>query len=739
MDKVISFLMDDNKDIYSLNLRDSYDIYKTILEYPDFTDITIRNDLLFHIKELFPIYLKENDYTLYNYMHQMKSVDNLKFPKELFNLNKKEIDIDGLFTPQRKDELLYYSLLFKIMNITKVDIKYNYASDIPLEYICPSCIQDIFPSLEELKVIITTHYKKTNQLLNPNSDEYIMEYSRLYYSDEDKIKNSDDYEYYTESEMNEYNNMSSLDTNKLDYTSVLIDSYNERREENMLPKLYKYVVDEAIYKNDYSEIRKTAKHLDDYSQYNASIMAKALEEGVLDSSTTLSVFCIIYLTNKIDENLFNRIMTTHVFPNVTELIYDDDDLLFQLSSIKNECFPKLHIINYDIHIDVNNFESLFPKNLMSMIDTSHIDRIDSDQKNEITCLLNKLVYTHSIHIDGIVDFTDSENILKLDYFEKYNQNIDCIDITFEEEEEEENNNNNNEEHSDDKQPSKNDIRNSLSKFLKSSVLQHLNKLTVSFEEDSSINYLKWVSSLFDNNMFNTIHELTLNLFSIDEDTSSKYLNEYKNIIKKLIPKASNVIIHCNMTFINQLIQKEYFHNTNKLTINTNDIPNDFFFKLYTTDNFPQLKSIQFCCHFFTDFSSVFIQELCKYIHNNNFLSSTTIQLYENFSNDKYIYNPEVSIFRLKYDTNIFMDTIIGTNDKVMNKYEIETLFDYIYDEEQLSKLINFITLGKISQLKEIIIYISDKISSEHIDIYKNKLNYSSFIQENHVNYEFNLF
>ncbi|KAK8797560.1 hypothetical protein WA158_005906 [Blastocystis sp. Blastoise] len=553
-------------------------------------------------------------------MHQMKSVDNLKFPKELFNLNKKEIDIDD-----------------------------NYSSNIPLEYICPSCIQDMFPSLEELKIIITTHYKKTNQLLNPNSDEYIMEYSRLYYSDEDKIKNSDDYEYYTESEMNEYNNMSSLDINKLYYTSDLIDSYNERREENMLPKLYKYVVDEAIYKNDYSEF----------------------------------IYCYL--------------------------------------------------------IDVNNFESLFPKNLMSMIDTIHIDRIDSDQKNEIACLLNKLVYTHSIHIDGIVGFTDSENIIKLDYFEKYNQNIDCIDITFEEEEEEENNNNYNEEHSDDKQPSKNDIRNSLSKFLKSSVLQHLNKLTVSFEEDSSINYLKWISSLFDNNMFNTIHELTLNLFSIDENTSSKYLNEYKNIIKKLIPKASNVIIHCNMTFINQLIQKEYFHNTNKLTINTNDMRNDSFYKLYTTDNFPQLKSIHFCCHFFTDFSSVFIQELCKYIHNNNFLSSTTIQLYENYSNDKYIYNPEVSIFRLKYDTNIFMNTIIGTNDKVMNKYEIETLFDYIYDEEQLSKLINFITLGKISQLKEIIIYISDKISSEHIDIYKNKLNYSSFIQENHVNYEFNLF
>ncbi|KAK8793347.1 hypothetical protein WA158_004706 [Blastocystis sp. Blastoise] len=148
MKTVIQFLTEENNDISSLNLKDSYDIFRTLVEYPVSIDNEIQSDLLIHVKELFYKYLKENNFTAYGLYD---SCHELCMPMMLFSSDT-IICIKGLFTPKRKDELFYYSLLIKMMNITQVSIEYDYASTIPLEYICPSCIKDIFPSLEELKI-----------------------------------------------------------------------------------------------------------------------------------------------------------------------------------------------------------------------------------------------------------------------------------------------------------------------------------------------------------------------------------------------------------------------------------------------------------------------------------------------------------------------------------------------------------------------------------------------------------
>ncbi|KAK8809871.1 hypothetical protein WA158_000814 [Blastocystis sp. Blastoise] len=795
IEKVISFLIDKNMDISSLNLRDSYDIYKTFVEYPVTIDNEFQSDLLFHVKELFINYLKENDYCVCN----CSDDSLLNIPMILLNSNMKRILIKGLFTPQRKEEFLYYSLLYKMMNITKVEITYDYASNIPLEYICPSSIQDIFPSLEELKMTVTTHYKQTELLLNPNSDEYIMEYSHLLNDDENRINKRKKYEYYTESEMNEYNKISSLDLNKLYYSHKLIDSYSEKKEKNELPNLYKYIVKEAIYTNDYSkvEINETEDEytLDDQVrieyddktnnktfsihnisseigisqllllpsyicisqvilnedrcfQCNSVIFMKLFEEGFFDSLTTLNIYMLKEITNEIDDNLLNKIMTTHVFPNVTELIYNDDDS-FQLSSIKKECFPKLHIINYQTEITTDNSWTMFLANITSMIDTIRINEFDDEEKEEIVHYLNDLAYNHSIHIDisdiYTIDSSHSDTIEVLQSIENNNLNIDWLEITFKvyddyDENSDHYNNSDDDSDYDDRDNSNSNviyIKRTLERFLKSNILEHLNSLTISFDDDISIEYITWISTLFNENKFNTIR-LTIDLKYINKNLSSEYLTAYENIFEKLIPKAYFVKIEgCTMNLINRLIPKGCFHNTTQLVLDINDIPDDNFCKLYTTHNFPKLKSINIY-KFGSTWWSSFIKIFCNYVNSDNYPLSSIIQLTESFSLINYIYDPNNSILRCKYDTNSLINTIIGSKDETMNKYEMETLFDYIYDEEQLSTLINFITTGKFPKLKELGFWLHCN-TYEQRDIYKQKLSDSSFIKENHVSYEFNGF
>ncbi|KAK8793341.1 hypothetical protein WA158_004700 [Blastocystis sp. Blastoise] len=740
IEQVISFLMEENMDIDSLDLKESYDIYKTLFEYSVTIDKEIQSDLLFHIEELFYKYLKNNnchvDRYRYNYVKSY-------MPMDLFDFNRTSVCIRGLFTPQRKDELLYYSLLIKMMNITQVN---DYSSNIPLEYICPSCIKDIFPSLEKLAITVITHYKKTDVLLNPNSDEYIMEYIRLLSENDYEIENPEEHEYYTESEMNEYNKISSLDLNKLYYSQNMIESYNKRREKNQLPKLYKYIVNEAIYTDDYSSV-ETNEEEDEYTlddevriEYDYktndktfSIYQVSTEHGIsqlllLPSYLYWGFYCIPMFCMKIfEEGVLDSLTTLKI-----------KSKWFQLSLINKECFPKLHIIKYDTEITTENFKSLFPVNLMSMIDTIHINKIDSGKKDEIALLLEEIVYTHSIHIDINVYSSRSANINLFESIENNNQNIDSLYIRFE-----------------DDKDNEDDVRNALKRFFNTDILKHLNYLYVSFDDDISVEYLTWISTLFNDNKFNTILKLEVNLRSIKKDSSSEALTAYENIVEKLIPKASIVKIKdCTLSLINRLIPKGCFHNTTQLVLDIKGIPDDNFCKLYTTDNFPQLKSINICDLYNRKSWSSFITTFCRYMNNNNFPWSSFIRLNDGFSCNDYIYDPNNSIFQCKYDTNSFMNTIIGSKNATMSQYEIETLFDcinenktqnirslalYIYNKEQLSKLTKCMTTGKFPKLKEFLFVMNYDISDKTINIYKQQLNDSTFIQENHVDFAFDTF
>ncbi|KAK8809801.1 hypothetical protein WA158_000744 [Blastocystis sp. Blastoise] len=727
MDKVIQFLMEDNVDIFSLNLKESYDIYKTFIEYSVTIDNKKQHDLLFHVEKLFFNYLKENNYSVFK---QYGDDNQLNMPIDLHSSDRTRINIKGLINTQRKNELLNLSLLTKMMNVADVFIEYDYASNIPIEYICPSCIQDIFPSIENIYITVTSSYKKSEILLEPYSDEYSTEYDRLFYSNKYKDKNPENYDYYTNSEVTEYNKIFTENISTI-HNHKFIISYNGKRRMSQIPKLYKYITDDAIYTTDYSKVEinqindknkkedrvriqysdnkkettfiidkfssewgisqllhlfsylnisKIDRGLYDDSKYKASFILKTLEEWVFDSLSILSVKWIKELTEKIDYSLFMKTMATRVFPNVTKLIYDDDDESFQLSSIKKECFPKLHIIQYEIDISISSFNLLFPLKLMSMIDIVRINKIDYGQEEGIAIRLEKIAFKYSIHIniislDARIFSSNSDNIKKLDCFKNYKQHINNLDIIFKNRKEFET-----------------DVNSSLERFLKSDIFQHLNDLIVNFNNDNiNIEYLKNISNIFNDIKINTIHKLTIEVLSINGNSSTEYLTAIENILEKLIPKVSIIRIeNCTMTFINQLTLKGCFQNTTQLT----------------------LQSIR--------------------------------------SDDDYIYDPDTSILQYKYSTNSYIDTIIGTN--YISKYEVETLFDcikenktenlrsliiYIYDEDHLSKLIQFIITGKIPKLKEFMInIIRNTIKNKEFDAYKQKLDDSSFIQKNHVYYEF---
>ncbi|KAK8790068.1 hypothetical protein WA158_006848 [Blastocystis sp. Blastoise] len=704
MEKVIFFLMKENKDISSLNLRDSYDIYRTLYEYSVIIDKEIQSDLLFHVKELFLVYLREHGFNVYEYSG---NDIELCIPMELFSSDSKRIYIKGLFTPQRKEELLYYSLLYKMMNITEVNIKYSYNSNIPLEYICPSCIQDMFPSIEYLKIAVITKYRKSDVLLNPNSDEYIMEYIHQFYRFDYEMTIPEEYDYYTESEMNEYNKISSFDVHNKYYSHKLIELYNQRKEKNQLPKLYKDIVIDAIDTDDYSYIEMNQEtddriiedtcmivYDDNFVRYDAIIAIKALEEGIKE------------LTDIIDNNLFNKIMATHVFPNVTELLYDE-------------------------YIDEDSSAFLFPIELISIIDTIYINNIFSNKKKEIVERLQDIALNYSIHIYGIDAILNDFSNLK----ELLEKKLVSFNKLFKKKEKSGNSSNSNILN----------IKHAVEKLLNSNLLQNLEECEVSFKNDISMEELKWIASLFNDNTFIHINELKISLPYITDDIRS----------------GRFVLYESNINAINQFIYNGYFHNTKKLNISIYDRVNDTFFELYNKDNFQNLIHIEFKIDGKKQLMSA-IQHLFVLKKINTLPSSTIILLIDtdNYKNG-FIYNHYNSIFRYKYDTNSFVDTIVITRGiymlltinykyigNVLCKNELKMLLDcidnhqitnlkhlklYIDDAELLVKIMNSIKTGKIPKLKECSFELSNDIS-EKINVLKKQLDESAFIQDNCVYY-----
>ncbi|KAK8795559.1 hypothetical protein WA158_000216 [Blastocystis sp. Blastoise] len=798
MKTVIHFLMEENVDISSLNLRDSYDIYKTLYEYSVTIHNEMQSDLLFHIKELFLRYLNDNNYSIYEFYNY----DNqISVPMELFSSREKRIIIKGLITSPKKDELLYYSFLFKMMNITRVSIEYEYASNIPIEYICPSSIQEIFPLIQFLTISVFTNYIKNDILLNPNSDEYMNQYYVFYRQHDFQIRENEKYDYYTESEINKYNVTGSLERNQVNYLQKIHDSYNERRQVNKLPKLYECILDEAAYNNDYTQIKSIKKTYDhvlkstiiiDFqaidSKYLCNSLIKAFEENYFDFITTLNIKWITKYNNFFGDNKFEEIITKHIFPNVTTLIYDDKDFLFPISLIKSDYFPKLQIIYYNVIIDDIHLDFLFPKELISVIHTIHLNDscLSEDELNVIAPFFDELAYNQSIHIFGFYSFLDyfphekeliengtislshtlRINSNRLDsmkdikyYVNNKNAKLDNICIKFDRNKEEGNNVHDNTEKR----------REIIKQLFMSDIIENLQRLEIAFYENLSIEDLKWILSIFKDNKLKRINKLIItymynkeNLLLINETThdnseksySSEYLLLKQNIYEYFIPKALNVEIidsitgELNKPIYENLVQNGCFHNSTEIYIHDLDMLPEVFFDVFTKQNFPRLKKIQFY-NINDDYYIHFIDTLHIY-NNETFPSVTEIVLTKPFYKSGYFsYNPS-SAHLLKYEISSSMDTIAISKCETFSEYELSLLLDCI-KEKKVSNLkhlelyysiccenktlyidiMNTIINGEIPNLKEFICYF-DAISDIMINSFKQQIKDSAFIQKNHV-------
>ncbi|KAK8791058.1 hypothetical protein WA158_005689 [Blastocystis sp. Blastoise] len=866
MEKVVRFFMEDTIDVSSMTLQDSFDVYKTLVEYSfPMEDETLR-DLLFYVKKSLICYLNDNNYDVYE---DYKNSTKLRIPLEFFNTSRKRLVINGLMTPQREETLLHYSLLFKMMNVTRVYIKYQYASNIPSEYIYPTCIKDMFPSYEYFTVCVLSNYIKSDTLLNPNTDEYMMEYVNYYHRLIQKEINDDNCEYYTESEMNEYNKQSSLEIKNSSYSKRIYNKYTQSRQQNELPKLYKCTLDEAVYANDFSKVEiseniyeytlkdkaffryddeekdklilnmkintelgisqllqfprsypisiiENISDMMDTRNFAISIM-NAFENGVFDSITTLKVEDIKECDELFDDNQFIKVITNHVFPNVTK-------------------------IDYTNFKSIENFDSDFPEQLMDMIDTIVIrDLLDYDEIEDAN-LLDEFIYKHSLHIigsyndihyfphfkelyeQGLISLQNTIDIIDpydplFDFlwnsFEKQNQKIEQFEIHFTDhysashdnapwslyyyydnraiddigdtintnnnetkkdnnddshyddnskinnDSDNDSNNNNNqmntsetyddyddddyddynddddEDNDDDDDGNNNqielDIKDVFKRLFNSNFLQDLDDLRLIFNKPICLRELRNVASLFKDTTFNNIDYLTIELPKKDGNNKPEYFSLFKSILEKVIPKASRINIkgYEYKDIILQLIQNGCFHKATSLEISIGKISCETFLEFFTRDNFPHLKTIQIS-HKKRGWISPFADTLSLSVNSNKFLSSISMKLIENTGDYQVLYyNPSESILRcksiIKYEIEIFIDCI--EQHKIPN---LKHLIISFCDDTYVSKIINFITSGQIPQLKECICYIFTDIPKETMDTYKQKIQDSLFIQNNHV-------
>ncbi|KAK8801959.1 hypothetical protein WA158_006354 [Blastocystis sp. Blastoise] len=154
IEKVIHFLMKDNLDISSLNFKDSFDIYRTLLEYSVMLDNQIQNNFVFHLKELFLNYLKENNYSVYEYGNEE---DQACISMKLQDSTWKILYIDGNIIIDFNycnyrisfDENKYETNL----SVETIDIGKNYmTSDYELLTLLNCIKENRLPNLIQLKI-----------------------------------------------------------------------------------------------------------------------------------------------------------------------------------------------------------------------------------------------------------------------------------------------------------------------------------------------------------------------------------------------------------------------------------------------------------------------------------------------------------------------------------------------------------------------------------------------------------
>ncbi|KAK8809793.1 hypothetical protein WA158_000736 [Blastocystis sp. Blastoise] len=394
-----------------------------------------------------------------------------------------ELVIHSLFTEEKVDRFLEYSKLFNRYNIAKVSLKFDFSEDIPYEYIYPSNLHEIFPKLKSYR-LFPSYYpiQKEIQITSSNIHYSVLykQYKRLYYirNDYDKLKKYQEkypeieedpiYDHYIHLYPIQNKNANSQDEKINTDRDILYDNNNNEYifiEPEVKPDLY--IESLSTYSKEYNDkqielenkgIKNNNEKCDElfsfsyldrnnvfdiehpiisfiinlfkyYSftdtqyklQINIPPFLNELNNGLLDTMQIINILNFIHPQSYPDYiQLFKDIITTHVFPNLTTILFNfdsvtSDDIILMnniLLLIRREHFPKLSI--YDLYTNSCDMCTQIVRNMINLLfPVSFLDLIDIiiiNEKRSIFIsyinedIVNNLLSSnknHNIHIQSI--------------------------------------------------------------------------------------------------------------------------------------------------------------------------------------------------------------------------------------------------------------------------------------------------------------------------------------------------
>ncbi|KAK8801938.1 hypothetical protein WA158_006333 [Blastocystis sp. Blastoise] len=326
--------------------------------------------------------------------------------------NERSMTIHSVLSEEKKQLFMNYYEIFNLLNITNVTMKFDFNEDIPYEYIYPSNLHIIFPKLEtytlyafyygfEKKVCVSpadTHYSTLFNIYKSVKRIYKMGRNSIYRGD---FINGEQYI------NNKYSLSLITNTNKDDIIhkttqgkknqSILVHykhTYSRDYEPNVMnkEKLYFSICFSYIDSN-----KKTYFHsYDNPENYQLIINTRMYPEYI---------------------QLFEDIITTHVFPNVTTIEIDINNMFIDIileivSLITKNNFPRLHIY---IVKTVNSIELNYEEGQDDMFNMKDIRFFvsflneEEEEENNIKdsfemnkCVINKLCNYKNVSINKLV-------------------------------------------------------------------------------------------------------------------------------------------------------------------------------------------------------------------------------------------------------------------------------------------------------------------------------------------------
>ncbi|KAK8798757.1 hypothetical protein WA158_007841 [Blastocystis sp. Blastoise] len=375
----------------SMTIHDIIIIYKTIEFYFADEDTDFGINTYNYLWNQFLLFLKQTNCELDTYQPSTNH--------QLF--------ITDFFTETRYQLFQKYSELFDFFNIT-----YLFDVDIPYEYIYPSNLHELFPKLENYKILFEYYTEKKEIRVPPSDSHYTIlykEYKRLYYEtnypeayeqymdnqpDIDKINclYDDEIRISTVNNQKETNNKNRK--HKSSYKSKRINIDKEIAQEKQEDKPDLYVLSLSDYSREYNEKKRNEKIKDNNDEDKRKISLEFLykdEEGKQD---------FIHPILDLSDNISNDVLTYILHLPICKYIKDLKTKITQsvklqlnipplLMALKDGILDNLQILYIDTFVlsssypeYIQLFKDIISTHIFTNITTIKIDYIHDNHPSD---------------------------------------------------------------------------------------------------------------------------------------------------------------------------------------------------------------------------------------------------------------------------------------------------------------------------------------------------------------------